>query len=762
MSRTYTFNATIYGGRRAGINMMLQGFSSSDTTKVGWYKQGSTDYAGAVSMFFDSASLLDLRSKAINGNFRISSIKLTINSSDTFAYSVPVLYAAKDNSSTTDWAVRDGYDTIQCPKNGKIPELTLFTDEGGSYDWGYIVPESCAYVVGGYYRTYSYVTVTSAVLTIVTTETQKTITYNANGGTNAPSATTAWGDGAATTNITTAKPTRVGYNFVNWNTAANGSGTSYASGASITISSNITLYAQWQIITYSVSYNANGGSGAPSPQTKTYDVALTLSTTVPTRTGYSFLGWSASSTATSATYAAGGQYATNASIVLYAVWQLISYQVSYNANGGSGAPANQTKYYGQNLTLSSTIPTRTGYSFLGWGTSSTATAVAYAAGATYTANAALSLYAIWQAQKSTITSAPDGTIGSNVTVSWSSHSSAFTHRLTFTLGSYSESVDIAAGVTSKTYTLPSAWLNQLPTSISGTATVVLTTFVSGTNIGTSSATFTASVAASVLPSIGAISASKVNPHWDLYLQGYSSVTIAVSSCAAGTGASIASYQITGHALTYSVQSSATSASATSDILTSTGTLTYTVKITDTRGRTAERTISITVAAYSPPNISNITGVRCNSDGTVNPTTGTSIKTSATFTWSAVGSNQLSSVIEYKKHSASTYTTARSGISSGTLYVIAVNSAEIASSYDVRVTITDSLSNSFSYVVIVPPVTGISFGLKNDRARFGGPVEEDGLVCDWDFKLGGNLILRDSLGNSATLTYQKLVDLLRLV
>ena len=147
---------------------------------------------------------------------------------------------------------------------------------------------------------------------------------------------------------------------------------------------------------YSISYNANGGSGAPGKQTKWKDQTLTLSSTKPTRTGYSFLGWSTSSTATSATYSAGGSYTANSAATLYAVWKANTYTVTYNANGGSGAPGNQTKTYGQTLTLSSTKPTRTNYNFKGWGTSASATTVTYAAGASYTANAAITLYAIWE------------------------------------------------------------------------------------------------------------------------------------------------------------------------------------------------------------------------------------------------------------------------------------------------------------------------------------------------------------------------------
>ena len=133
--------------------------------------------------------------------------------------------------------------------------------------------------------------------------------------------------------------------------------------------------------TYAVKYNANGGSGAPSSQTKTYGKTLKLSSTKPTRTGYTFQGWGTSSTDTSVNYAAGANYTSNAAVTLYAIWKVNTYTVTYNANGGTGAPSNQTKTYGVNLTLSSTRPTRTDYTFLGWGTSESSTTVEYSPGA---------------------------------------------------------------------------------------------------------------------------------------------------------------------------------------------------------------------------------------------------------------------------------------------------------------------------------------------------------------------------------------------
>lgn len=88
--------------------------------------------------------------------------------------------------------------------------------------------------------------------------------------------------------------------------------------ASITIPITVTEV-------YTVSYDANGGTGAPDDQSKYHDETLTLSSTKPTRPGYTFLGWSLSGSATKASYQPGGNYAANESVTLYAVWKKVFY-----------------------------------------------------------------------------------------------------------------------------------------------------------------------------------------------------------------------------------------------------------------------------------------------------------------------------------------------------------------------------------------------------------------------------------------------------
>lgn len=147
--------------------------------------------------------------------------------------------------------------------------------------------------------------------------------------------------------------------------------------------------------TYAIKYDANGGTGAPAQQTKWHGENITLQAGIPTRANYTFMGW-ATSQSGSVAYQPSATYTANAAVTLYAVWKPFEYAVTYNANGGTGAPAQQTKYYGADLTLSAVIPTRAGYTFLGWATSQSGSAE-YQPSALYTVNSPIELYAVWEA-----------------------------------------------------------------------------------------------------------------------------------------------------------------------------------------------------------------------------------------------------------------------------------------------------------------------------------------------------------------------------
>jgi len=157
---------------------------------------------------------------------------------------------------------------------------------------------------------------------------------------------------------------------------------------------------------YTVSYNANGGSGAPGSQTKAQDITLKLSTTTPTRTGYTFNGWNTNNSGTGNNYAAGANYTANANVTLYAKWTANKYTVTLNQQSGSGGSSSVQAIYGSAMP-SATMPTRTGYTFQGYYDAQTGGNQYYKADGSSAKNwdktAAATLYARWNLITYTIT-----------------------------------------------------------------------------------------------------------------------------------------------------------------------------------------------------------------------------------------------------------------------------------------------------------------------------------------------------------------------
>jgi uncharacterized repeat protein (TIGR02543 family) len=238
-----------------------------------------------------------------------------------------------------------------------------------------------------------------------TTPASYTVTYNANGATSgtAPATQTKTHDVALTLATNSGNLARTGFTFAGWNTAADGTGTNYAAGASYTGNANLALFARWTANTYTVTYNANGATSgtAPATQTKTHDVALTLTTNSGNLvlTGYTFAGWNTAADGSGTSYAEGATYTGNANLALFARWTADTYTVTYNANGATSgtAPENQIKTHDLALTLAANSGnlTRTGFTFAGWNTAADGTGTNYAEGASYTGNAGLGLFAKW-------------------------------------------------------------------------------------------------------------------------------------------------------------------------------------------------------------------------------------------------------------------------------------------------------------------------------------------------------------------------------
>ena len=157
---------------------------------------------------------------------------------------------------------------------------------------------------------------------------------------------------------------------------------------------------------YTVSYNANGGSGAPGSQRKVTGINITLSSTTPTRTGYAFNGWNTASNGSGTNYAKGATYSANASATLYAKWTANKYTVTLNQQSGSGGSSSVQATCGSAMP-SATMPTRTGYTFNGYFDATSGGTKYYNANGSSAKNwdktAAATLYAQWNLVNYTIT-----------------------------------------------------------------------------------------------------------------------------------------------------------------------------------------------------------------------------------------------------------------------------------------------------------------------------------------------------------------------
>lgn len=146
---------------------------------------------------------------------------------------------------------------------------------------------------------------------------------------------------------------------------------------------------------YSISYNPNGGTGGPSLQTKEPGETITLTTSKPTRTGYTFAGWGLSAMSDTVAYNGGERYSADVTIALYAMWTPLKYTVSYSLTGGTGNLPAQSKDYNVDLTIHMVYPQRADYQFEGWSISSSSSTITYRPGDVYKDNISRVLYAVW-------------------------------------------------------------------------------------------------------------------------------------------------------------------------------------------------------------------------------------------------------------------------------------------------------------------------------------------------------------------------------
>jgi hypothetical protein len=323
-----------------------------------------------------------------------------------------------------------------------------------------------------------------------------------------------------------------------------------------------------------------------------------------------------------------------------------------------------------------------------------------------------------------------------VTVAITRASSSFTHTVVFTFGSYSQTVNNVG--TSTSYAIPTNWLNAIPNGTSGTGKVTVTTYSGSTKIGSAvSKNFTLTVPATVVPTISAVTLSEgvsgLAAQFGGYVQAKSKLSVKITAAGA-LSSTIKTYKTVVQGVTF------TGASITSGILMHSGTSTVTITVTDSRGRTASTTRSITVIPYAAPKIISFQGFRCLANGTENYE-GTYVNSAVNFSISPVSNkNTASYTLEYKLQTATTWT----ALTSGSVYALNSNiisasgAFSVDRSYDIRLTVKDFFTTVTSIFEIPTAFTLLDFNASGKGMAFGKVSEKDGIEIAMDVEFLGKI------------------------
>lgn len=299
-------------------------------------------------------------------------------------------------------------------------------------------------------------------------------------------------------------------------------------------------------------------------------------------------------------------------------------------------------------------------------------------------------------------SATNTNLNSASTITITRASSSFTHTLTYSFGSTTGTIVSKTTSTSVSWTPALTLANQIPNAVSGTCTITCDTYNGSTKIGSKTCTLTLTVPASVKPTMTSVTATRVDGDvpaaWAIYVQNKSKATVKINGAAGAYGSTISSYSISGGGY------SSTASSFTTGFLTTSGTITFTAKVTDSRGRVSDAaTVSISVVAYSAPSFTSYLSQRATSAGTVNDD-GTYIRGLISYSYASCSSkNTVTRATYYKKSSSSSWTNANKSFSSGTAFTFGGGAISTESSYDVKYTITDA----FTTVTIIDMVSTAS-------------------------------------------------------
>lgn len=337
-----------------------------------------------------------------------------------------------------------------------------------------------------------------------------------------------------------------------------------------------------------------------------------------------------------------------------------------------------------------------------------------------------------------------GTFGSAITVNWSGNA-AFTYDVIFT-GSSGGAASFQAGSTSTYSYTPDlgSWLPYYPDTTTVGINIAVKTYYGETVLGISYSTIYQTVPASVAPTISTPTSSHVDifpadpvPTGWGYVQTRSGITI-TATAAGAYGSTITAMTIGGGGYSNAAVSvSNGSGSRTFGALNTSGINTFTISVTDSRGRTASTTANITVNAYSRPQLSNVLTQRATSGG-VQDSNGTYAVGKATYTFSAVGSNAVVRNVNYRESGATTWTDASVSFNSGTAFLIG-GGFDVLKSYEIAYIVDDQF-NTVIYTDVLSVATPILHFKKGGLMVAIGKRVSDfvGLDIGWPVRFSGDL------------------------
>lgn len=327
-------------------------------------------------------------------------------------------------------------------------------------------------------------------------------------------------------------------------------------------------------------------------------------------------------------------------------------------------------------------------------------------------------------RKSTLTVA-NGTLNTSQTLTVVRKSTSFTHTIVATCGGSTSTICTKSTSTSITYTPPLSFANQNTTGTNLSVTYMITTYNGNTSIGSNSYTVTCAIPSNVKPSCK-ISVSDPTGYastYGGYIKGKSKIKVEIKPTTS-YGSAIASYNTSANGSKY------TASVFTTGVITATGKLTITSTVTDRRGRSGTASTTITVLAYSNPNVSKLAVSRCNEDGTANQE-GSYVK--VTFNASITNLNSKNTatyMLQYKKTSESAYGSAITLSSYANQYSVSngmyVFAADPDVSYNVRITAKDNFTSGSRTTNVSTAFTLIHFSAGGTGIAIGKIVEKENL------------------------------------